>query len=102
MTKQVRQVNEYTPDSREMAETINLVLSGRSNATGEFTLRPNASTTPVRDNLFQTQQVPVLVPLTASAAASPVYISSRGNGEFIVSHIVGPEPDRRFAYVRAG
>jgi hypothetical protein len=102
MTGQVRLINEWAPDQRQVAETINLMLRGRGNATGTFALMPDATETTVSDNLFESQQVPVLVALSASAAAAPVYISSRSTGEFVVSHDADSATDRRFAYVRAG
>jgi hypothetical protein len=98
----VRQVNEWNPDEREIAMTVNLMLQGRGNNTGELTLTPNSTVTVVKDNLFQTQQVPLMVPASASAAETPVYISRRSQGEFVVRHVANSATDRRFLYVRIG
>lgn len=98
----IRQVNEWNPDEREIATTLNLMLQGRANNTGEFTLTPNSTITVVQDNLFQTKQVPLLVPASASAAETPVYIGKRSQGEFVVRHASSPATDRRFLYVRVG
>lgn len=87
-----------------LATTINELLKGRDNSIGTFTLAAGVTTTVVTDNLFQSEQIPVWTPVTANAAAAltNVYVSSRTNGSFTLTHSSAATTDRTFYYVRRG
>lgn len=87
-----------------IATTVNEVLKGRANNTGTLTLEENVTTTVVEDNLFQSGQVPLLVPTTANAAAAlaNTYVSARANGSFTLTHANTATTDRTFLYARWG
>lgn len=98
----INEVNELLPDPAEIALTLNLMLKGRSNATGTVTLTASDTTTTVSDNLFQSDMVPVLVPTTASAASASPYVSSRTLGSFVLTHDSDAATDRTYLYIRLG
>lgn len=87
-----------------LARSVNLLLYGGANVTGEFTLTANVTTTTVTDNRFEAQMVPVFVPTTANAAGAvaTTYISARAAGGFTVTHANAATTDRTFLYVRWG
>lgn len=86
------------------AETLNALIDGKAAVTGSLTLTANAASTVVSDNKFESAMVPVLVPLTANAAAAltNVYVSARTNGGFTLTHTNNAQTDRTFGYVRFG
>lgn len=87
-----------------LARAINALIQGRGNNVGEFTLTASVTSTTVSNNLFQSTQVPVLVPTTANAAAAlaTTYVSARANGSFTVTHANAVSTDRTFLYVFSG
>lgn len=87
-----------------IAETINKMLSGRANNAGTLTLTAGATTTAVIDPAFESSMVPILIPTTANAAAAVtnVYLSTRVNGSFTLTHANTATTDRTFLYVRWG
>lgn len=89
-------------DPRRIAVTVNAMLQGRSNATGQLTLQAGAATTTVLDARAGPGSVVLLCPLTASAAAESPWISHRGQGTFTVSHANDPGTGRTFAFVILG
>lgn len=89
---------------RELAQAINAMLSGRSNAVGTLTLADGTTTTTVSDNRFQSSMAVFLMPLTATAAAAVpfTYLSDRDAGTFELTHDSTADTDRDFLYVRVG
>lgn len=85
-------------------ETVNGIIDGKIDVTGDFTLTANAGSTIVSDNKFESVMVPVFVPLTANAAAAiaTTYVSARTKGAFTLTHANTATTDRSFAYVRFG
>ncbi len=83
---------------------VNEILKGRMNNTGTVTLTAGATSTDVDDNQFQSDQVPLLVPTTANAAAAitTTYLSARDKGTFTLTHANNAQTDRTFLYVRIG
>lgn len=98
----IQEVNEIWPDLNQIAYSINLVLRGRMNVGGALSLTASATSTTITDNLFQSSQVPILVPATESAANATVWISERENGQFVIGHDSTADTDREFLYVRIG
>ena len=86
--------------------TVNEILKGRGNQTGTVTLTENAASTTVTDNLFAADMNPAWTPTTANAAAElgagTMYVSSRTNGSFVITHANNAQTDRTFLYLRAG
>lgn len=87
-----------------LVETLNQVVRGRANNTGTVTLAANETETVVEDNLFESSQVPLLIPTTANAALAltSVYLSAREKGAFTLTHDSTADEDRTFLYVRWG
>ena len=90
--------------ARRQAEAINALIAGRLDVLGSVTLAANETTTAVVDPSFESNQVPLLVPTTANAAAalSGLYVSDRGQGGFTLTHANTGTTDRTFLYVRLG
>jgi hypothetical protein len=75
--------------SGQLADAVNDLATGASNATGTFTLVPGATVTPVSDGAARlcTPNTRVfLVPRTAAAAASGWWVSAVERGGFSISH----------------
>lgn len=87
-------------------ETLEGVLNGRTRNTGSVTLADSSATTVVNDPLFESQQVPLFTALTANAAAEVgaggMYVSSRGNKTFTITHANNAQTDRDFEYIIVG
>ena len=96
-----------TPVQRmRVAESINGLIDGRLDVVGSFTLTANAASTAVEDNLFESQQVPLIIATSAKAAAEigagTLYLSDRTKGSFTLTHANNGLTDRSFLYVRLG
>ena len=91
---------------RRLATAINQIIDGRSNARGSFTITENTGTTVVTDQRVGTDSVICFMPLTVNAAAAiaagAVYVSSRGNGTFTLTHANNAQTDRTFEYSITG
>lgn len=87
-----------------LAETSNLLLRGRANNTGTFTLTAGATSTVVTDPAFESSMVPLFTPTTANAAGAlaTTYVSARDKGQFTITHANAGSTDRTFLYVRWG
>ncbi len=102
----VRVVDRNEKDLSKLALAINELASGRSNATGIVTLAAGVTTTVVTAVTCAGGSVPILVPMTANAAAEigngTLYISSVGKGSFTVTHANNGQTDRIFSFVCLG
>ena len=80
------------------------ILNGRTRNQGSVTLTQSATTTVVNDPLFESHQTPVFTPLTATAAAEfgSLYVSSRGNGTFTITHSNTADTDKTLEYIFIG
>lgn len=87
-----------------LTETVNLILRGRANNTGTFTLDAGTGSTTVVDPAFESSMVPLLIPTTANAAGalSGLYVSARDKGSFTLTHANTGTTDRTFLYARWG
>lgn len=87
-----------------IANRINGLIDGKANVTGAVTLRASQATTVIEDNLFESQMVPLLIPITANAAAAlaTTYVSARARGSFTLTHANNAQADKSFLYVRLG
>lgn len=86
------------------AESINGLIAGKLDVTGEVTLTAGVASTVVEDNQFESNMVPVLIPTTANAATAlaTTYLSARDKGSFTLTHANNAETDRTYRYVRLG
>ena len=102
----VRVVDRNEKDLTKLTLAINELASGRSNATGTFTLAPGASTTTVTAPTCAAGSVPIVVPTTANAAAEigngTLYVSTVGKGRFTFAHANNGQTDRTFVFVCLG
>ena len=91
---------------RRLFDTINSLLSGKTNNVGTLTLTASVASTSVSNPLFESSQVPIFVPLTANAAAElgagTMYVSARTTGQFTVTHANNAQTDRTFGYIFVG
>ena len=87
---------------RVICERVNQLLDGQSNNAGAVTLADSQATTTVTDARAGTDSVIVFMPLTANAAAEVgaggMYISTRNNGSFVITHANNAQTDRDFEY----
>ena len=105
MTLRALQLTGQDAQHRQLiATTVNEMMKGRANNASSFTLTAGATTTTVTDPAFESSMVPVLVPTTATAAAAvtSLYVSTRSNGSFVVTHDNTADIDRTFLYIRWG
>ena len=102
----VRVVDRNEKDLTKLTLAINELASGRSNATGTFTLASGATTTSVTAPTCAAGSVPILVATTANAAAElgngTLYVSAVGKGSFTVTHANNGQTDRNFLFVCVG
>lgn len=94
------------PDAHRtvIAQAVNNLIAGKLRVTGSFSLAAGATTTVVGDNLFESIMVPLLIPMSATAATAlaVTYVSNRTKGAFTLTHDNTADVDRIFAYVRLG
>lgn len=87
---------------RLVANTINGLLIGKTNAFGAVTLTAASTTTAVTDARVGGESVITWMPKTANAAAEigagGMYVSARGDGTFTITHASNAQTDRDFEY----
>ena len=90
---------------RQLADAVNRLVDGRSNAVGDVTLRANQTTTVVTKSTFNGNARVFLFPQTANAAAAvaTTYASvTAGGGSFTITHANAGSTDRTFSYLVLG
>ena len=89
---------------RKIAETVNRAMQGKLNNTGAVTLTANQTTTVVADLRAGPDSTIGFMPITANAAAAigGMYVSSRGNETFTITHANNAQTDRNFKYSVTG
>ena len=92
---------------RQLAQTTNQLLRGRSNIHGTVTLTVSAATTTVTTPLADSSKVLILEPTTANAAAElgagTCYRSATTGGvSFVLTHANNAQADRTFNYALLG
>ena len=85
---------------------IRQITEGRSNCNGTVTLAANLASTTVSKSTFHTDAAPLLVPMTANAAAElangTLYISAVTGSSFTITHANNAQTDRTFRYALIG
>jgi alcohol dehydrogenase class IV len=101
-----RKVPPQGGSPREIASAINLLIDGKNNATGTFTLTASTTTTTVSDLRAGTNSVITYVPTTANASAEigagTIFISARNDESFVLTHANNSQSDRTFIYAIIG
>lgn len=98
----------YVPGTQErdlskFALSLQQLASGRSNAVGTVTLRPNETTTTIEDLNCAAGSTIILTPATANAAAaSGSWYVTPANKSFTITHDSDPQTDRTFYYAIQG
>jgi hypothetical protein len=95
-------------DMKKVIRSVREIASGRSNATGQVTLKDGAISTTVTDSNCAVGTVPLLVPTTADAAAELkngtlfVAATAINNGSFTITHANNTSKNRIFLYAFIG
>lgn len=99
-----RKLSPEGASPREISSAVNLLIDGKNNAKGTFTLTASASTTVVTDVRVGEDSVILWSPMTNNAATelSHLYISSRGKNTFTLTHRNNPQTDRTYIYTVTG
>lgn len=91
---------------REVASIVNQLIDGKSDAKGTFTLTASTTTTVISDFRVGADTVIHFVPITSNAAAEigagSVFLSSRGDSTFTITHANNTQNDRTFIYTVTG
>lgn len=91
---------------RQVAGVVNGVLGGKLNCIGEVTLRESEATTTVTDARASFQSFIDFMPTTAAAASELadglMYVSTRNNGSFVITHNNAAIAGRTFVYTVIG
>ena len=96
-----RTVAQNEPWGIRAATVVRGIMEGKINSSGEVTLDVSQPQTKVLNPYASTTSIPLLVPLTAAAAAeiASVYVSGRQDGEFLIMHPNNATPGRTWGYV---
>jgi len=91
---------------RDVASAVNLLIDGKNNAKGDVTLTASSATTVVSDFRAGEDSVILFTPTSANAAAEvgggTMYISSRSQNTFTITHANNAQTDRTFIYTITG
>lgn len=106
MSIQKPPVNWSTPDTQGLKEWVwrivksIFILIDFHNTISTFTLTENTTTTTVNNVMCGDGTMVVWIPTTANAATelATMYISTKTNGSFIVTHANNAQTDRIFDY----
>jgi hypothetical protein len=86
--------------------TLEGIMEGRTRNYGTFTLTASVGSTTVSDARFESHQSVVWSPTTANASAEigagTIYVSTRNQGSFVITHANNAQVDRTFLYVIVG
>lgn len=108
MANQFLNVPLTNPDTkahtRQCAITINNVMDGKINSTGEITLTASATTTTLSDARIGSNSVILFMPRSANArtAINSLFITSRASGSCTINHSSSSNTDQNLSYVIIG
>ena len=93
-----------TEHLRLVAQGVNQLADGKSNAYGTVTLTANAASTTVTDPKAGPSSIVTLEPRTANAAAAvaTTYVTTHGDGTFVLTHANNAQNDKTFGYSLQG
>lgn len=97
----VQWFGEDSEHIRKVAEVINNLIVGRTNATGTVTLTQSDTTTTLTDTRIGPNTVITFQPTTANAATATgnLYVSSIGKQTATLTHANTADADKTFKYV---
>tara|TARA_Y100001951_G_scaffold90141_1_gene83081 strand:+ start:165 stop:491 length:327 start_codon:yes stop_codon:yes gene_type:complete len=89
---------------RLVSTTLNNVMDGKLNSTGEITLRASQTTTTLEDARIGGDSVIVFMPITANGktAENDLFVSARQSGQATLTHASSGNTDQNFAYIIVG
>lgn len=91
---------------REISLVVNNILNGKLNSTGSVTLTASTTTTAVSDERVGKESIILFMPLTANSASEQgngtMYVSTRADGSFTITHANNSQTDRQFGYIVIG
>ena len=108
MANQFLNVPLTNPDTkahaRQCAITINNVMDGKINSTGEITLTASATSTTLSDARIGANSVILFMPRSANArtALNTLYVSARASGSATLTHASSTNTDQDLSYVIIG
>jgi hypothetical protein len=90
--------------TRQCAFTINNIMDGKLNSTGDITLTASATTTTLTDARIGSNSVVLFMPQTANArtALNSLYVTARGDGSCTINHPSSTDTDQDLSYVIIG
>lgn len=95
-----------TPEEGPTADTANLAINGKINSLSSITLTINSATTVVLDFNATPDSIYLFDPTTANAATElyggAMYVSTRGDRTFTITHVNSATADRTFRSVILG
>jgi|TARA_A100000171_G_scaffold35297_1_gene33845 hypothetical protein len=108
MANQFLNVPLSMPDNsqhlRLVSTTLNNVMDGKLNSTGDITLNANATSTTLSDARIGGDSVIVFMPITANGktAENNLFVSARQSGQATLTHASSSNTDQNFAYIVVG
>ena len=91
---------------RLIVNALRELADGRVNSNGDVTLTESVASSAITDPRVGPDSVILFMPTTANAAAEQaagtMYVSSRGDGTYTVTHANNGQTDRTFAVVVLG
>lgn len=108
MANQFLNVPLTNPDTkahaRQCAITINNVMDGKINSTGDITLTASATSTTLSDARIGANSVILFMPRSANArtALNTLYVSARVSGSATLNHASSSNTDQNLSYVIIG
>lgn len=98
--------SDLSPSTTKTADIVSAIrqtVQGRNNATGTFTITPNATSTVVQAPNCANTSFVFLSPQTFNAANDMATTwTIAANGQFTVNHASNPRVDRTFGFVCLG
>ena len=108
MANQFLNVPLTNPDTkahtRQCAITINNVMDGKINSTGEITLTASSTTSILGDARIGLNSVILFMPRSANGrtALNTLYVSARASGSATLNHASSSNNDQNLSYVIIG
>jgi hypothetical protein len=89
---------------RRVADSLNRVIEGRTDAYGTVTLSQGTTSTTVLAPYVSEDSTVCLSPMTSKAAGdlTKIWISQVNNGSFVIGHHNHSDPDLIYRYLWAG
>jgi hypothetical protein len=93
----------FGADPRTTADIVNGIMNGKTNNTGRVTLAVGgATTTTLNNERISRDSVIILVPQTASASTTIVYVSAQSAGSATITHAANVTANITYGYVIVG